>query len=379
MMLPQSRRRRAFAISLAAFCILLSAPLKILAVLPAEPDIPLTMSAPEPRAVDQQVRLAGDYLAGRGVTQNLKLAAYWFEKAAGAGDPGAQLQIGYLYESGIGVARDPARAVRWYQLAASGGLIHAKVNLAVAYLWGTGVKANPNLALKLLNEAAADGSGLAACYLGDFYAFGIGVPANQASAEVWYRRGAGMHDPLAEFDLGTLLFDGANHVHDMSAAAGFFRESAASGYVPAMQSLGLLLVRNPALARSPGEAAGLLNIAANAGSWRSSMLLGVLSRDGNGAPKDSKAAYYHFRVACLQGGEQAKRLLAIDLQLLSSRLGSIETQSIESDAQHWFAEHPFALAFVDREGEAPGGFPALALAVPADGEHAVQLLTLPNN
>ena len=36
------------------------------------------------------------------------------------------------------------------------------------------------------------------------------------------------------------------------------------------------------------------------------MLLGILARDGNGVPKDSKAAYYHFRVACLQGGDEAE-------------------------------------------------------------------------
>jgi hypothetical protein len=380
MMLLQSRRRLAFAMSLASCCVLFSAPTKIMASPVAEPDIPSTTTiAPEPRNVDQQIKLAGDYLAGRGTAQNLKLAAYWYEKAAGAGDPQAELQIGYFYEAGIGVAKDPARAAHWYQLAASGGLIRAKVNLAVAYLWGTGVPTNKKLALKLLNEAAADGSGLAACYLGDFYAFGIGVPVDQAAAERWYRKGAGLHDPLAEFDLGTLLSFGPNHTHDLSAAASFFRESAASGYVPAMHSLGLLLIRNPALARSPGEATDLLNHAANAGNWRSSMLLGVLARDGNGVPKDSKAAYYHFRVACLQGGDEAKKLLATDLQLLSAKLGSFQAQTVESEAEQWFTKHHFVLAFVDREGETLDGFPVLALADPGNGEHAAQLLTSPDN
>jgi len=377
MMLLQSRRRRAIAISVTSCCVLFSASTKLRGSAAAEPDIPSTNVAPEPHAVDQQIKLAGDYLAGRGVAQNLKLAAYWYEKAAGAGEPQAELEIGYFYEAGIGVPKDPARAAHWYQLAASGGLIRAKVNLAVAYLWGSGVTINQKLALKLLNEAAADGSGLAACYLGDFYTFGIGVPVDQAAAERWYRKGASLHDPLAEFDLGTLLFDGANHAHDPSAAASFFRESAAAGYVPAMHSLGLLLVRNPALAHSPGEATELLNDAANAGNWRSSVLLGVLARDGNGVPRDIKAAYYHFRVACLQGGDEAKKLVAIDLQLLSAKLGSFESQSIGSEAEEWFTTHHFALAFVDREGETREGFPVLALANPGNGEHAARLLTSP--
>ncbi len=379
MMLLQSRRRRAFAIALASCCVLFSAPSKITGAPAAAADIPSTTVAPEPRSADQQIKFAGDYLAGRGVRQDFKLAAYWYEKAAGAGDPRAELQIGYFYESGIGVPRDPARAAHWYQLAASGGLVRAKVNLAVAYLWGSGVPTNEKLALKLLNEAAAEGSGLAACYLGNFYAFGIGVPVDQAAAERWYRKGVALHDPLAEFDLGTLMFDGANHTHDLSAAASFFRESAADGYVPAMHSLGLLLVRNPALARSPGETTELLSKAANAGSWRSSMLLGILARDGNGVPKDSTAAYYHFRVACLQGGDEPKKFLATDLQILSIRLGSFQAQTVGSEAEQWFSQHHFALAFVDREGGTPDTFPALALAVPGSGEHASELLKSPDN
>ena len=115
----------------------------------AEPDVPSVQVAPEPRSVNQQIKLAGDYLAGRGVSQDFKLAAYWYEKAAGARDPQAELQIGYFYEAGVGVAKDPARAAHWYQLAASGGSLRAKVNLAIAYLWGTGVPKNEKLALKL--------------------------------------------------------------------------------------------------------------------------------------------------------------------------------------------------------------------------------------
>jgi TPR repeat protein len=145
MMLLQSRQLRAIAISLASCCVLFSAPTKMLAE-PAAADIPSITVAPEPRSVDQQIKLAGDYLAGRGVAQNSKLAAYWYEKAAGAGDPQAELQIGYFYEAGIGVAKDPARAAHWYQLAASGGLVRAKGNLAVAYLWGTGVPTSKKLA-----------------------------------------------------------------------------------------------------------------------------------------------------------------------------------------------------------------------------------------
>jgi len=374
MMIFESSRHRAFAISAAACCVLLVASSKSIAGAAGEPDVPTVKVAPEPRSVDQQIKLAGDYLAGRGVARDLKLAAYWYEKAAGAGDPQAELQTGYFYESGVGVAKDPVRAVHWYQLAAAGGSLQAKVSLSMAYLWASGVPKDEHMAIQLLNQAAEGGSGLAACYLGDFYAFGIGVPQNAAVAEHWYRRGASLHDPMAEFDLATLLFDAKDHAHDPRAAAALLRESAASGYVPAMHSLGLLLVRNPGLARSPGEAMTLLSEAANAGNWRSSVLLGVLARDGNGMPFDNGTAYYHFRVAALQGGDQAKKLVENDLRLLSAAIGSDRAQAIDSEAGNWYRQHHFALEFVDKQGENQAGFTALALAAPADGEHALQLM-----
>jgi TPR repeat protein len=372
MMLLPDGRHRGLAISVATFCVLFCAQTKIRAA--AATDVPSTTNAPEPRSIDQQIKLAADYLAGRGVAQDPKLAAYWYEKAAGAGDPRAELQIGYLYEAGFGVTKDPARAAHWYQLAASGGLVRAKVNLAIAYLWGTGVPTNQKLALKLLSEAASNGSGLAACYLGDFYAFGIGIPKDQAAAEGWYRKGASEHDPIAEFKLATLLFEAKDHPHDLRSAAAMFRESAAAGYVPAMHSLGLLLVRNPDLAQSPGEATNLLNDAASAGNWRSSMLLGVLARDGGGVPVDDSVAYYHFRVAVLQHGDEAAKLLAADLQKLTARLGPDRTRTLDAQADAWYQQHHFVLEFVEKEGVGRPGFPAVALTFPQNGAHAVEPL-----
>ncbi len=227
-----------------------------------------------------------------------------------------------------------------------------------------------------LSPAAAR---LAACYLGNFYEFGIGVLKNPAVAEQWYRKGANLHDPMAEFDLATLLSDGKDHAQDLRAAATLFRQSAAAGYVPAMHSLGLLLVRNPGLARSPSEAVDMLNAAANAGSWKSSMLLGVLARDGDGVPRNNEAAYYYFRVASLQGGDAAAKLLETDLRNLSVRLGSGQAQAIDAEAGNWYRQHHFALEFVDKVGEDGAGFPAVALAFPQNGSHAAQLLASPQN
>jgi TPR repeat protein len=64
----------------------------------------------------------------------------------------------------------------------------------------------------------------------------------------------------------------------------------------------------------------------------SSILLGVLARDGNGVPRNDRAAYYHFRVASLQGGDAAAKLLENDLRNLSVKLGPVQAQAIASQA-----------------------------------------------
>jgi uncharacterized protein len=343
--------------------------------LAAEPtDIPAANTTPEPRTVEEQIKLAGDYFAGRGVAQDLKQAAYWYEKAAGAGDPEAQLETGYFYDAGIGVARNPARAVHWYQLAAAGGLAQAKVNLAITYLWGDGVARDPELAVRLLREAADKRVGLAACYLGVIYQKGIGVPRDGVAADRWFEKGAKLGDPRAQFDLGTQLFVGKNHVHDFAAAADLLRASAAQGYVPAMHSLGLLLVRHPDLEKNDGEAVGMLNDAEGAGMWKSAAILGALARDGAGVPLDPVAAYYHFKVAALAGDEEARQAVSNDLKSLTAQLDASQIQSLDAQAESWRQHHQAVLEFVYKEGENRNRFPAPALAVPESGGHAAQLL-----
>jgi hypothetical protein len=103
----------------------------------------------------------------------------------------------------------------------------------------------------------------------------------------------------------------------------------------------------------------------------------VLARDGNGVPFDNGAAYYHFRVAALQGGDEARKLVEIDLRLLSAAMGSGRAQAIDSEAGNWYRQHHFVLEFVDKQGQNQARFPALALAAPAVGEHAPQLLASP--
>jgi TPR repeat protein len=67
------------------------------------------------------VRLQGkicDHGSG-GLGRDPKKAAEWFRKAAGAGDPESQAEMGRRYEYGDGVARNLVEAYAWHSLAVS--------------------------------------------------------------------------------------------------------------------------------------------------------------------------------------------------------------------------------------------------------------------
>jgi TPR repeat protein len=167
-----------------------------------------------------------------------------------------------------------------------------------------------------------------------------------------------------------------NHPHDLPKAADLLRQAADGGYVPAMHSLGLLLVNHPELKQDPQQLRTLLETAANAGSWKSSIVLGILARDGNGTPADDKAAYYHFRVALLQGGAQAEHVIKKDVEILSAKIGEQESQAAISAAKVWYEHHPLALVFVYKEGTPRHDFPTVGIAYASQGSSAGQLLPL---
>lgn len=327
-------------------------------------------------SVEKEISLGNAYLKGDGVAKDEKLAAYWFEKAAEAGDPRAQQQIGFFYQAGIGVSADPERAVHWYQLASAGGLASAKMNLGVAYLWGVGVAVDAELAAQLFREAAGKGDGAAATYLGNLYHFGYGLSKDEVAAEHWYRVGAKLHDPVADYDLGTLYSAADDHAHDFAKAAEWQRKSVAGGYVPAIHALGLLVEQHPELARSDHEYLALFEKASGYGQWKSSEVLGILYVEGKLVPRDPKAAYYYFQLATLQGADAPKEAIAHVMQVLSAELGADQTSKLDAAAEAWHQQHRDRVEFLLKRltGQSAAG---LALDAPNQGIHAGQIVPAP--
>ena len=334
-------------------------------------------AAAEKGYVSRQIDLAAAYFVGKGVTQNLKLAAYWYEKAAENGDADAQNEIGYLYQTGTGVPADAARALHWYQLASAGGCIAAKVNLGVMYYWGTGVRKDSALAAQQFEEAAKQGSGTAAAYLGVMHYFGRGVAEDRAAAQEWFAVGAKLHDSMAAFNLASLLTGRDGHSLNLPKAAELLRASSTRGYVPAMHALGRLLAGHPELAESSREAEDVIARASSAGYWKSSVLLAIFERDGRNAAADPAAAFYNFQLAVQQGGEPAKELVGNDLTALSAQLKPDQAAELTNRAAAWHSEHPFELQVVYADSERAKRFPASARVAALDDSHAGQLILPP--
>src|SRR5271170_7455442 len=219
----------------------------------------------------EELKLASDYFAGRGVPRDLSQAAYWYRKAADQGDPGAQVEMGYFYLAGIGVKPDAEQAIRWFQRASASGSCAGKLNLAVLYLRGDGVPQDTRLALDLLNDLAKRDDPRGEAYLGLVYVLGVGVERNTALAEHWFDKAAKHRSPEGEYAMGTLYSAGNGHKRDLDRAVTYLRQSADAGYIPAKHSLGLLMVNHPELPQGASEATALLEAAAIGGSWRSSV------------------------------------------------------------------------------------------------------------
>src|ERR1700761_8570935 len=92
------------------------------------PDVPSTSahSTVVDKHVQQELKLGGDFLVGRGVPKDPARSAYWYRKAADQGNPDAQAELGYFYSAGIGVQPNPAEAAKWFVRAMAGGSSTAK-------------------------------------------------------------------------------------------------------------------------------------------------------------------------------------------------------------------------------------------------------------
>ena len=154
-------------------------------------------------------RLGWCYHEGKGVEQDDKTAALWYEKAGlilmnnpnGGGELG---DIAECYFEGDGIYQDREEAIKWYKRAAEKGHIYSQRRLAEIYEEGGLVLRDYEEALKWYDKMAECGD-LEALYItGLYYLEGKGVKANKEKAIARIKKAASVGFKEAKAKLAEL-------------------------------------------------------------------------------------------------------------------------------------------------------------------------------
>ena len=140
-----------------------------------------------------------------GVKRNLKLAFFYFSKAALENSPQAQSFLGKMFLKGLGTPKNFRLAYSNFRASSKHGYSGGYNGLGYLYLYGLGVEQNFDLALK------------------------------------YFRKAAGRGHPEANFNLGSMYLTGFGlKFRDYNKSRGYFFTAAKKGHLLSMYSLGLI-------------------------------------------------------------------------------------------------------------------------------------------
>ncbi len=198
----------------------------------------LLKRASEMGLTEAQRKLAESYEKGKGCDADMKLALYWYQKAADSGDETAHNSLANIYYYGKGVTQNYEEAVKWYIRAAERKNEYAQYMLGVCYYNGQGVIQNYEEAVKWYIRAAERKNEYAQYMLGICYYYGKGVTQNFEEAVKWYSKAAEQEYADAQNELGSCYYYGVGIEQNYVKAAGWYRKAAEQGLAEAQNNLG---------------------------------------------------------------------------------------------------------------------------------------------
>ena len=137
-------------------------------------------------------------------------AAAYFRKAADAGYPDAQYELGRCYATGKGVPADTMEAMKWYRKAADQKYGLAISEIALCYEQGIGVSRDLREAFEWYRKGAELGDANCQLYLGGCYETGVGTSKDTQKAMKWYTKAIANGNHIAEMHLASLLESNKN-------------------------------------------------------------------------------------------------------------------------------------------------------------------------
>lgn len=147
-------------------------------------------------------------------------AAFWYRKAADAGNALAMRQLGRCYQYGWCIEEDRDQAVNWFRKGADAGDGYCMCQLGNAYDPGHGLLISEDYAQAMdwYRKAADKGDGGAMCSIGYLYEKGNGVAQDFAQAFEWYQKSADKGNYYGMNALANLYESGHGASQDMSRA-----------------------------------------------------------------------------------------------------------------------------------------------------------------
>lgn len=198
------------------------------------------------------------------------------EQAVQQGYAPAQTELGVVYEEGDGVARDFQRALRFYQQAQASGDAYAMYRLARLHLQGRGVAQDTAAALALMRSASQAGDATAMYWLAQAQEHGWHMDADLSRSMNLYRQAAAQGSPDAHGRIGAYLVSSCLRYCDDTAAAEHLALAAAANVNDASRWYAQVLTRGRGVQRDVPRAEALLRGAAQRGDSQASLALAEL-------------------------------------------------------------------------------------------------------
>jgi len=255
-----------------------------------------------------QYNLGNDYLNGKGVLRNLKIAAEWYSKSASKGFPAAQHALGNCYFYGEGVDKDLKIAAKWYKKAAEQGFVTAQYALGECYLEGDGVVRSMQAAAEWYRRAADQRFANAQYKLGECYFYGKGVKQNKGIATVWYMNAAGQGLSDAQYALAECYLRGEGVPKNAQTAVAYYNKAAIQRHAIAQSAIGYCYFTGTGVKEDKKIAIEWYTQAAEWGIATAQYTLGRCYSDGipGVLPQDNNLALQWLEKAMRQQHEGAK-------------------------------------------------------------------------
>ncbi len=213
--------------------------------------------------------------------------------------------IGDAYQSGTGTKRNREQALRWFRKAAEAGHVRSMVRLGNAL-------AHPDHeetweeSVRWFQKAAGCGYAGGMVSLGFAYRDGHGIAQDYEQAVHWFIKGVAAGDTLSMLHAGRVL---ARHLSSHAEALSWLLRAAEHGHKDSFFELATLYDQPGTPVHNPAEAVKWYKVVEKETKWsrpRAMMALAIHYRDGDGTPRDLKAAAEWLRQSLQLTREKSK-------------------------------------------------------------------------